>query len=155
MKCIFCEIAAGREPASIIYDDDRVMAFMGIQPINPGECMVIPKAHIDHFTDMPDSLAAHVMLVGQHLGRKLRSVFKPLRVGMVVHGFGVPHAHLLLIPQNRTDDITSGRFARIDQSQVVFDLSMIPTVSREQLDAHAKLLKIDDRIGSSDGSVAN
>lgn len=146
MKCIFCEITARREPASIIYEDDRVIAFMGVQPINPGECMVIPKAHIDHFTDMPDALAAHVMTVGQHLARKLREIFRPLRVGLVVHGFGVPHAHLLLIAQHRPDDITSGRFARIEQDRVRFSLSHIPVVSREQLDAQAKLLRIETPI---------
>jgi histidine triad (HIT) family protein len=143
MNCIFCEIVAGKAPASVIYADDRVMALMTLQPAQPGECMVIPKQHIDHFTDMPDDLAAHLIVVGQKIGRKMRQVFSPKRVGMVVHGFGVAHAHLLLVPQHNLDDITSGRFARIDQGKIVFDLQDVPLPSREQLDEHAASLCID------------
>jgi histidine triad (HIT) family protein len=97
MKCVFCEIVTGRDPASVIYSDDLVLAFMTLQPSQPGECMVIPKLHIDHFTDIPDDLAMHMMVVGQRIGRKMMQVFSPKRVGLVVHGFGVPHAHLILI----------------------------------------------------------
>ena len=143
MKCIFCEIVAGREPASEIYADDRVMALMGVQPAQPGECMVIPRDHIDHFSDLPDDLAAHVMVVAQKISRKMQRVFLPRRVGLVVHGFGVPHAHLMIVPQHRSDDITSGRFARIEDGKIVFSLKNIPMVKRELLDEQAKLLRVE------------
>jgi histidine triad (HIT) family protein len=51
-RCVFCRIVAGSEPASIIHEDDVMTSFMGIRPTHPGECMVIPKAHVDHFTDV-------------------------------------------------------------------------------------------------------
>ena len=143
MKCIFCEIVAGQEPASVIYADDRVMAFMGVRPAQPGECMVIPREHIDHFSDLPDDLAAHVMVVAQNISRNVRRVFSPRRVGLVVHGFGVPHAHLLIVPQHQTDDITSGRFARIEDNKIVYDLKNVAIVKRELLDEQAKSLQID------------
>lgn len=143
MKCVFCEIAAGREPASVIYSDPRVIAFMGVQPAQSGECMVIPREHIDHFSDLSDDLAAHVIVVAQKISRKVRQVFSPRRVGLVVHGFGVPHAHLLIVPQHNSDDITSGRFARIDDGKVVFDMKNIPVVERKILNEQAKSLRID------------
>ena len=43
--CIFCQIVAGESPASVIYRDDRVIAFMDIRPVNPGHLLVIPIAH--------------------------------------------------------------------------------------------------------------
>ena len=111
MSCVFCRIVNHQEPASIIYEDDWLMAFMGIRPIHPGKCLVIPKEHIDHFTDIADTTAQHIMVIAQKIGRRMREVFNPQRVGMVVHGFGVPHAHLITIAQHHEDDITSGRFA--------------------------------------------
>lgn len=141
--CIFSAIMAGQAPASVIYQDDAAMAFMGIRPIHPGECMVIPKQHIDHFTDLDDALAQQVMVTAQRIGRRMREVFQPERVGMVVHGFGVPHAHLLLVPLHRPDDIISGRFASIQDGRVVFGVGHIPLAERSVLDEHARRLTID------------
>ena len=47
--CIFCEIAAGRAPASLVTRDDRVCTFLDIQPVNPGHLLVVP---IDHVPDL-------------------------------------------------------------------------------------------------------
>lgn len=132
----------GHEPASIVYESDNVIAFMSIQPTRPGECLVIPKIHIDHFTDIDDETISEIILVANRIGRKQREYFNPLRIGMVVHGLGVPHAHLILVPQHDSNDITSGRFANIEDGKIVFDLRNIPRPKREQLDEHAQILKI-------------
>ena len=140
MGCVFCEIVAGRSPASIVYQDDIVMAFMTIRPTAPGECLVIPKAHVDHFTDVDDDTAQRIMVVAQRIGRRLRTAFKPLRVGMVVHGFGVPHAHLLLVPQHGIHHITSDRYVSVQNGQLVFSQSNVPIPERSMLDEHARIL---------------
>ncbi len=142
-SCIFCEIVAGRSPASVVYDDDRAMCLMTLRPTRPGECMVIPKNHIDHFTDMPDDLSAHIMVIAQRVARNIRREFGPQRVGMVVHGFGVAHAHLILVPQHETTDITSLRFVRVDDGEVVIDHRQVPAVDRSVLDEHAAQLALE------------
>lgn len=81
MTCVFCEIVAGRAPASVVHEDEQVLAFMAIQPSAPGGCLIIPKAHIDHYTDILDALAERVALVAQRLGRRLRTRFPLERVG--------------------------------------------------------------------------
>ena len=81
--CVFCEIVAGHEPASVIFEHNDVMAFMNIRPIHEGEFMVIPKMHIDHFTDLPDELASKIMSVAQKYARQLKSLLNPLRIGYV------------------------------------------------------------------------
>lgn len=149
MICIFCEILAERAPVSLIYEDADIAAFMAIQPSAPGECLVIPKAHVDHFTDVSDDIAQRIMVAAQHIGRALRTLFSPERVGYVVHGYGVPHAHLIIVPQHGPFHITSGRFARIEQETIVFDMKNIPLPERAVLDTHAGLLasaigKLDD-----------
>jgi histidine triad (HIT) family protein len=140
VRCIFCQIVAGHSPASIIHQDEHVMAFMGIRPTSPGECLVIPKAHIDHFTDLDDGTAQRIMVVAQRIGRRIMTVFKPLRVGMLVHGFGVPHAHLILVPQLGPHHLTSDRFATVDDGEIIFSERNIPLADRSTLDEHARLL---------------
>ena len=111
--CVFCRIVAGESPASIIWQDEEAMALMNLRAVNKGECMVIPKEHIDHFTSIPDPLAAKILLVAQRIGRKILQLYQPQRIGYVVHGYGVPHAHFLIVPQNDPNDITSRCFSRL------------------------------------------
>jgi histidine triad (HIT) family protein len=141
--CVFCEIIGGRSPASLIVEDDLVLAFMTLRPFAAGECTVIPRAHIDHFTDIEDPVAAHIIVVAQRIARRMRKVFQPQRVGMVVHGYGIAHAHLVLVPQNGPHDITSSHYARIEDDRIVFSMKHIPFAERQVLDAHAKLLAAD------------
>ena len=61
-QCKFCEIVSEHSPASVVYEDEKVMCFMTLRPTREGECVIIPKEHIDHFTDIPDELAAHITL---------------------------------------------------------------------------------------------
>lgn len=140
MSCVFCQIVAGESPASIIYQDESVLAFMTIRPTAPGECLVIPKLHVDHFTDLDDDTASQIIRTAQRIGRRIRAVFKPLRVGMLVHGFGVSHAHLILVPQQGPHHLTSDRFATVREGTVVFSESHIPLADRSELDRHARLL---------------
>ena len=138
--CIFCKIVAGQAPASVIHDEPDVMAFMGIHPTAPGECLVIPKAHVDHFTDLDDVTAQRMMRMAMRIGKRMRIVFTPLRVGMVVHGFGVPHAHLIIVPQDNPNHITSSHFSRVQDGRIAYGLDHIPKPDRATLDEHARLL---------------
>ena len=140
MPCIFCRIVAHESPASVLYEDEMVLAFMNIRPSSPGEFLVIPKEHIDHFSDIPDGLACHLLVQAQRLSRNLRERLRPERVGLVVHGYGVPHAHLVVVPQNGPDDITSARFAFIEDGQIKFGVSHLTDAPREELDGLARLL---------------
>ncbi|MFN2567490.1 MAG: HIT family protein [Gemmatimonadaceae bacterium] len=139
MNCPFCDIVAGVAPASRVYEDADIVAFMALRPTAPGECLVIPKAHIDHFVDIPDELAARIMVVAQQISRRLRSEFRPERVGFLVHGYGVAHAHLIIVPQTGPHHLTSDRFARVDNGRVTFSMSL-PMVARSQLDEQARRL---------------
>ncbi|MEM9120111.1 MAG: HIT family protein [Cyanobacteria bacterium P01_D01_bin.6] len=143
-SCPFCAIVQKAAPASLVYEDEISLALIPLKPIYPGACIVIPKAHIDHFTDLPDDLAAHVMVVAQHIGRKIMVVYQPLKVGMVVHGFGVRHAHLNLIPQYDPLDITYKHLAHVEDGQVKFEEKSLPTPSRQELDQQAAVLRIHE-----------
>jgi histidine triad (HIT) family protein len=139
-SCIFCRIVAGEAPASVVYEDERVVAFMNIRPIRPGEFMVIPREHVDHFCDLADDLACHILVQAQRLSRNLRERLKPQRVGLVVHGYGVAHAHLVVVPQHGPDDITSARLAYREGGQIKFGVKHLKESPREELDRLARLL---------------
>jgi histidine triad (HIT) family protein len=153
-SCVFCRIVAGESPASVIWQDDEVMAFMNLRAVNKGDCMVIPKEHIDHFTSVPDQLAAKILVVAQRIGRRILELYKPERVGYVVHGYGVPHAHFLIVPQGDPNDITSRKFIRIVNGEIQFSEQYLPLVPREELDRMAAELAIGEppALLLSDGS---
>ncbi len=140
MACIFCGIVRGDAPASLVHADESVLAFMNIRPTAPGECLVIPRAHVDHFTDLDDDTAARIMVVAQRIGRSLRRAFEPERVGFVVHGYGVSHAHLIVVPQHGPDDITSGQFAQLVDGRIAFSDRHLEVADRAVLDEHARRL---------------
>lgn len=71
--CIFCEILNGRAPASMIYRDEQVAAFMDILPINPGHLLVVPLRHAGGLTDLDDDSAAAMMRLGKKLAVALRA----------------------------------------------------------------------------------
>ena len=139
-NCIFCKIVAGEAPASVVYEDESVLALMNIRPIHPGELMVIPKEHIDHFCDVPDELACRILVQAQRLSRNIRERLKPVRVGLVVHGFGVPHAHLVVVPLHESNDIVSSKHIRVEDGQIKFGVGHLKDESRGELDRLARLL---------------
>lgn len=141
-NCVFCGIIDGIIPSSKIYEDEKVLAFMGIRPVHDGECMVIPKEHIDHFMDIPDELASHVISIAQKIAHKIMDAYHPKRVGYIVHGFGVPHAHLILIPLHEVDEITSSAFAYLENGKIQFSEGQIPIQDRDKLDTIASMLTI-------------
>jgi histidine triad (HIT) family protein len=55
-ECVFCKIVKGTVPESVVYDDNEVLAFMDIQPVNPGHVLVIPKVHASRLSNLDKRL---------------------------------------------------------------------------------------------------
>lgn len=70
--CVFCDIIAGEEPASIVYQDDLVIAFMTIGPVNPGHTMVVPKEHHPYLDSMDEETGAHLFKITQRIAQAIR-----------------------------------------------------------------------------------
>lgn len=107
--CIFCKIVRGESPASIVREDESTLAFMDIQPMNPGHVLVIPKAHAAYVEDLSQGAAGPILEAAKDISRGLRS--SGLRCEAVSFylangreaGQEVPHVHLHLIPRWRGD----------------------------------------------------
>lgn len=62
--CLFCRIGRGEIPAHVIHEDDQVLAFLDIGPIRTGHVQIIPRAHHPYFEELPEGLAATIMVLG-------------------------------------------------------------------------------------------
>ena len=82
------------------------------------------------------------MLIAQQLGRRMMTELSPTRIGMVVHGFGVAHAHLIIVPQSDPTDIVSARYGFISSGAIQYCENQVPLVPRVELDAMAMRLRI-------------
>ena len=72
MNCVFCEILAGKLPASMVYTDELCSAFMDIQPINPGHLLVVPNQHATSLSELDKAAGGHMFQVAQNLSEALR-----------------------------------------------------------------------------------
>ena len=95
---IFTKIIKGEIPAHKIYEDGNFIAFLDIKPINPGHTLIVPKEPIDYLFDLPHNLYEEIFEICRKLEPGIRKSTNAVRVGMVVYGFDVPHAHIHLVP---------------------------------------------------------
>ena len=70
--CIFCEIVAGRAPASVVYEDETALAFLDIQPVNPGHTLIVPKSHAALLADLDEATGAHLFKLAMRIAAALR-----------------------------------------------------------------------------------
>jgi len=83
-----------------IYEDDKALAFLTINPVADGHTLVVPKVQVDQLWDLEVADYEHLWKTAQKIALHLRTVMNVDRVGVVVKGFEVPHAHIHLIPVN-------------------------------------------------------
>ncbi|HJV57973.1 MAG TPA: HIT family protein [Methylomirabilota bacterium] len=106
--CVFCKIRDGQIPSMKVFEDDRTLAFMDINPLGPGHCLVIPKAHAASLfeADLEDLHA--VIATAQQVARAIREALAPDGLNMLqANGAAafqsVLHFHLHLIPRWAND----------------------------------------------------
>jgi histidine triad (HIT) family protein len=99
-ECPFCQIVAGKAPARKVYEDEHTLVFLDLHPISRGHTLVIPKKHVQWFTDMEpqDGVAGPFLKTCYVVARRLRNAFDCEYVTMLIRGTRVPHLHMLLIP---------------------------------------------------------
>ncbi|GAD87810.1 HIT family protein [Nocardia asteroides NBRC 15531] len=110
--CVFCRIVAGAAPATKVYEDDAVCAFLDIRPITRGHTLIIPKRHATELDDLDPDLGATLFRTGHRLARALR------RSGLAADGANlilndgtaafqtVGHVHLHVVPRKHGDKLS-------------------------------------------------
>jgi histidine triad (HIT) family protein len=75
--CIFCKIVAGEIPCFKLHEDDRTIAFMDINPVNPGHALIVHKAHHPDLFDIPPENIADVVQTAQKVGKAVQATLEP------------------------------------------------------------------------------
>lgn len=106
MSTIFSKIIKGEIPCYKIAENDKFFAFLDINPMVKGHTLVIPKHETDYFFDIEDTELSDMMVFAKQVAKQLKIAFPSCeRVGVMVAGFDVPHAHVHLIPMQSMKDL--------------------------------------------------
>jgi histidine triad (HIT) family protein len=106
MTTIFSRIIAGEIPGTFVHRDDRCVAFMSINPLARGHVLVVPVDEIDHWVDAPADLMSHLFGVVHRIGQAQQRAFGCERVGVIIAGYEVPHAHIHVIPTDHMGQLS-------------------------------------------------
>jgi diadenosine tetraphosphate (Ap4A) HIT family hydrolase len=77
------------------------VAFLNVTPLSPGHTLVVPGAEVDDWLNLEPLLAAHLMTVAQAAGKAIMRGFEPEKVGLMIAGLEIPHAHVHVWPIHR------------------------------------------------------
>lgn len=109
--CVFCRIIAGELPASLLYEDDLVIAFLDLhQEEPPGHVLIVPRRHVPQLYDLSDNEAAALMRAAVRLGRAVQAAFQPDGLNLwqsngAAAGQEIDHFHLHLMPRASGDGL--------------------------------------------------
>lgn len=106
--CIFCKIVKKEIPANIVYEDDDVLAFLDIVPVNPGHMLLIPKTHYEDLLVTPSELSAKMMAVVPMIAKAIMKATgtEGFNIGINTGkdaGQVVLHTHIHIMPRTKTD----------------------------------------------------
>jgi histidine triad (HIT) family protein len=111
--CVFCKIVAGLLPAYKLHEDEATLAFMDINPISPGHCLVIPKTHFANVFDGTDAPLAAVMAATRRVAIAVRDAMQPDGINLFqangpAAGQTVFHFHMHILPRRTGDGLLRG-----------------------------------------------
>lgn len=138
--CVFCDIVAGTESASVVLENDRVLAFLDLAQATEGHTLVIPKAHHADIREFDPATGAAVMAAVGEVARALTEAFNP--DGLTIHhnigeagGQDVFHAHFHVHPRFVGDSLLLG-YATAPPHPARAKLDRLAATIREHLPDH-------------------
>ena len=109
MASLFTRIINGEIPCHKICEDENYFAFLEIRPINPGHTLVVPKKEVNYLFDVDDDCLGGMMVFAKKIAHAIQKEVKCKRLGVMVAGLEVPHAHIHLIPISEISDLNFDR----------------------------------------------
>ena len=107
-ECIFCKIIRGEIPCAKIYEDQYVLSFLDINPINPGHALIVPKTHTTTLFDVPADELQACIAVAQKVGKAVFEASGAAGLNFLQNNFRaagqlIDHVHFHLIPRFKGD----------------------------------------------------
>ncbi|HEV8675103.1 MAG TPA: HIT family protein [Methylomirabilota bacterium] len=108
MDCVFCKIRDGQIPSTRLYEDERTICFMDINPINDGHCLVVTRTHAATLFEAAEADLQAAIVTAKRVATALREALRPdglnvLQANGAAAFQSVPHFHLHLIPRWTND----------------------------------------------------
>lgn len=116
MASLFTKIIEGDIPSYKVAEDENYYAFLDINPLAIGHTLVIPKKEVDYLFDLDEQSYVGLMTFTRKVAAAIEKVVDCKRIGMVVYGMDVPHAHIHLIPLHGTGNEINFKNPRVDLS---------------------------------------
>jgi len=106
--CVFCRIVRGELPSIKVYEDDKVVVFLDIYPINAGHALVVPKIHVEKLEDLPEEYLERLLVVTAKVAPAIVKAVKAEAYNVVINngraaGQEVMHVHVHIIPRTTGD----------------------------------------------------
>lgn len=105
MASLFTRIVEGEIPAYKVAEDENYLAFLDIFPVAKGHVLVIPKKEVDYLFDLDDEAYVGLQLFAKKVAAGLKQAVPCVKVGVMVLGLEVPHAHIHLVPMQSEADL--------------------------------------------------
>ena len=114
-QCVFCKIVTGEiKTPGIFWENSEFMAFLSIDPNTEGFSVIIPKDH--YYSDvmkMPNDVLSRFVIAAKEVTQIIEKAYDDVgRVGVVMEGTGINHAHIKLVPMHQTQDLKDGNWTQ-------------------------------------------
>lgn len=107
-NCIFCKIVKGEVPSHKIYENDEVLAFLDINPVNIGHSLIIPKKHFVNIYETPENILVDMFKAAKIISKAIKSELKADGINITMNndsaaGQIIFHSHIHVIPRMEGD----------------------------------------------------
>ncbi|MBB6482289.1 HIT family protein [Spirochaeta isovalerica] len=109
MECRFCDIANKKVISKIVYEDNKIIAFLDRFPVNPGHVLVIPKEHYSSIWQLENELYTSIFKIVKQISSSIQEEIEPEKIGLLVAGYDIDHCHIHIIPMYSRDDVATKR----------------------------------------------
>lgn len=128
---VFTKIIKGELPGHKVYEDERTLAFLTIDPLIDGHTLVVPKVQVDNYEELSAEDYQALFQTVQKVAKRLKQVYGVPKIITTIMGYEVPHAHVHLMPF----DSETAFYEAIEQRN-----------QRPKLPNHERLAKVAERI---------
>lgn len=107
-SCPFCRIAAGEEPAHVVYEDEAHLAFLDRRPLFPGHTLLVPREHYKTLLDLPDESVGALFRAAKLLALAVEEAMEAEGTFVAINNRvsqSVPHLHVHVVPRRRGDGL--------------------------------------------------
>ena len=105
-ECVFCH--KEKIVTDFIYEDEKVLAFMDMDPINEGHVLLVTKEHYLDADEIPDDILTHLMIISKKIVSALKDIYKPDGYSIMQNGGefnDIGHYHMHIFPRYKGDGV--------------------------------------------------